>query len=243
MKQTDLKISIAIFWQGYFLSSSMDFLQFLSWACIVFTVWMFTTGLNDLKKMRESRSTENIQFLPFLTTCLNNLGWLYYGSLKSDHTIMLVNTIGAFFQILYIVVYFLYTKQRRYLLLWILMAGMVLMCAWFYFTLLVTEGEDQLNQLGLTCSVFTVSMYMSPLADLVAIIRSGNAQCLSFPLTVATFFTSSSWVLYGLQLTPNDYYIVVPNAPGIITSLIRFYLFWKFGTSRQSSPSYRPMQI
>lgn len=39
------------------------------------------------------------------------------------------------------------------------------------------------------------------------IIRSSNVQCLSFPLTVATFFTSTSWVLYGLQL--NDYYITV----------------------------------
>lgn len=37
--------------------------------------------------------------------------------------------------------------------------------------------------------------------------RSGDVQCLSFPLTVATFFTSTSWVLYGLQLI--DYYIMV----------------------------------
>lgn len=221
----------------------MDFLWFLSWACIVFTVGMFTTGLNDLRKMRESRSTENIQFLPFLTTCLNNLGWLYYGLLKRDQTIMLVNVVGALFQILYISMYFLYTKQRRYVLLRIIFAGTVLFCGWFYFTLVLREGEDQLNQLGLTCSVMTVSMYLSPLADLVGIVRSGNAQCLSFPLTVATFFTSSSWVLYGLQLTPNDYYIVVPNTPGIITSLIRFYLFWKFGTFSQSSPPYRPLQM
>ncbi|KAK2844607.1 hypothetical protein Q5P01_011266 [Channa striata] len=43
---------------------------------------MFSTGLTDLKKMKESKSADNIQFLPFLTTCLNNLGWLYYGLLK-----------------------------------------------------------------------------------------------------------------------------------------------------------------
>lgn len=35
----------------------------------------------------------------------------------------------------------------------------------------------------------------------------------------------------------------VPNSPGIITSLIRFYLFWKFGNSPQSSPSYKPIPI
>lgn len=35
----------------------------------------------------------------------------------------------------------------------------------------------------------------------------------------------------------------MPNTPGIITSLIRFYLFWKFGSSPQGSPSYKPIPI
>ncbi|XP_042346205.1 sugar transporter SWEET1 [Plectropomus leopardus] len=219
----------------------MDLLQLLSWACIVFTVGMFSTGLTDLKKMRESKSADNIQFLPFLTTCLNNLGWLYYGILKKDQTIILVNVIGALLQILYIIVYLHYTKQKRLVMSQILAAGAVLTCGWFYFTKFLPEGETRLSQLGLTCSVVTVSMYMSPLIDLVEIVRSGNVQCLSFPLTVATFFTSTSWVLYGLQL--DDYYIVVPNTPGIFTSLIRFYLFQRFASTSQSSPSYKSLQM
>lgn len=206
----------------------------------MFTVGMFSTGLTDLKKMRETKSADNIQFLPFLTTCLNNLGWLYYGILKRDQTIVLVNIIGAFLQVLYIVTYLLYTKQKRQVMLQTLAAGSVLTCGWFYFASFLPEGESRLNQLGLTCSVVTVSMYMSPLTDLVGIIRSGNVQCLSFPLTVATFFTSTSWVLYGLQL--NDYFIVVPNTPGILTSLIRFYLFRRYAPSNQS-PGYKSMQI
>uniref|UniRef100_A0A3Q0RSH7 Sugar transporter SWEET1 n=1 Tax=Amphilophus citrinellus TaxID=61819 RepID=A0A3Q0RSH7_AMPCI len=219
----------------------MDLLPLLSWACIVFTVGMFSTGLTDLKKMRESKSSDNIQFLPFLTTCLNNLGWLYYGILKKDQTIILVNIIGALLQILYIIMYFRYTKQKRLVSSQTLTAVIVLTCGWLYFTMFLTDRDIQLNQLGLTCSVVTVSMYLSPLTDLVEIVRSGNVQCLSFPLTVATFFTSTSWVFYGLQL--NDYYIVVPNTPGILTSLIRLYLFWKFASVSQSSPSYKPVQI
>lgn len=219
----------------------MEFLQLLSWACIVFTVGMFSTGLTDLKKMQESKSADNIQFLPFLTTCLNNLGWLYYGMLRRDQTLVLVNVIGALLQVLYIVVYFHYTKQKRLVTSQTLTAGMVLTCGWFYFAMFLPPGETRLSQLGLTCSVVTVSMYLSPLTDLVGIVRSGNVQCLSFPLTVATLLTSTSWVLYGLQL--NDYYIVVPNTPGIFTSLIRFYLFWRFASVNQGSPSYRAMHI
>ncbi|XP_020492994.1 sugar transporter SWEET1 [Labrus bergylta] len=219
----------------------MDTLQLLSWTCIVFTVGMFSTGLNDLKKMRENKSADNIQFLPFLTTCLNNLGWLYYGVLKSDQTIILVNVIGALLQILYIVMYLHYSKQKRLAMSQTLAAGMVLTCGWFYFTTYLPEGETRLSQLGLTCSVITVSMYMSPLTDLVAIVRSGDVQRLSFPLTVATFFTSTSWVLYGLQL--GDYFILVPNTPGIFTSLVRLYLFRRFASVSQSTPSYKSMLI
>lgn len=201
---------------------------------------MFSTGLSDLNKMRKSKSADNIQFLPFLTTCLNNLGWLYYGILKQDQTIILVNTIGALLQTLYITMYLKYTSQRMTVASQTVAALVVLTIGWFYFTVFLPPGQSQLNQLGLTCSVVTVSMYLSPLIDLVGIVRSGNVQCLSFPLTVATFFTSTSWVLYGHQL--HDYFIMVPNTPGILTSLIRFYLFWRFG-SADHSPSYKSLLI
>ncbi|KAK7886411.1 hypothetical protein WMY93_026032 [Mugilogobius chulae] len=202
---------------------------------------MFSTGLSDLKKMRETKNTDNIQFLPFLTTCLNNLGWLYYGILKRDQTLILVNVIGASLQTLYIVVFINYTKQKKPFLSQTLFASGVLTAGWFYFSIFLPEGEIRLNQLGLTCSAITVSMYLSPLTDLVNIVRSGNVQCLSFPLTVATFFTSTSWVLYGQQL--DDNYIVIPNMPGILTSVIRFYLFWKFSSTSSSSPAYKSMAM
>lgn len=38
-------------------------------------------------------------------------------------------------------------------------------------------------------------------------VRSRDVRCLSFPLTVATLLTSTSWLLYGLQVS--DLYIVV----------------------------------
>lgn len=219
----------------------MELLSLLSWACIVFTVGMFSTGLSDLNKMRQHKSTDNIQFLPFLTTCLNNLGWLYYGHLKMDQTIVSVNVIGATLQILYIIVFIHYTKQKKPFVSQTLFAGAVLAGGWFYFSAFLPAGDTRLNQLGLTCSVITVSMYLSPLTDLVTIVRSHDVRCLSFPLTVATFLTSTSWVLYGLQL--NDYYIVVPNMPGILTSIIRFYLFWRFASHTQTSSGYKAMAM
>ncbi|MGH0189888.1 UNVERIFIED_CONTAM: hypothetical protein FKN15_039569 [Acipenser sinensis] len=63
-----------------------------------------------------SRSTENVQLLPFLTTNLNNLGWLYYGYLKDDWTLITVNLIGATLQTAYMLAYFFYSVEKVHLL-------------------------------------------------------------------------------------------------------------------------------
>ncbi|KAE8589104.1 hypothetical protein XENTR_v10022888 [Xenopus tropicalis] len=204
----------------------MDWMWLLSGACIVFTLGMFSSGLSDLRVMVAKRSVENIQFLPFLTTDLNNLGWFYYGYLKGDGTLIIVNLIGASLQTLYMAAYILYSLERRYVVSQVLVSLGVLFLAHCYFTLWTPDINSRLNQLGLFCSIFTISMYLSPLADLAQIIKSKSTKCLSFPLTVATFLTSTSWVLYGW--VQSDLYITVPNFPGIVTSLLRFWLFSRY---------------
>ncbi|NXK28252.1 SWET1 protein, partial [Arenaria interpres] len=192
---------------------------------------------SDLRQMFATKSVENIQFPPFLTTCVNNLGWLGYGCLKQDQTLIAVNAIGAALQTLYILVYLYYSPMKRPKLLQTLLLLAVLVTGYSYFTLLIADQQTRLARLGLFCSVFTISMYLSPLADLAKIVRSKSTCCLSFPLTVTTFLASTSWTLYGLQL--HDPYITVPNVPGIVTSVVRFWLFWRYPPS-QDKP-YRPL--
>ncbi|XP_030697639.1 sugar transporter SWEET1 isoform X3 [Globicephala melas] len=144
----------------------------LSGACVLFTLGMFSTGLSDLKHMRMTRSVDSVQFLPFLTTDVNNLSWLSYGALKGNWTLIVVNAVGAVLQTLYILVYLHYCHRKA------------------------------------------------------KVIRTKSTQRLSLSLTIATLLTSASWTFYGFRL--KDPYIVVPNLPGILTSFIRFWLFWKY---------------
>ncbi|NXJ99825.1 SWET1 protein, partial [Corythaixoides concolor] len=218
---------------------------------------------SDLRQMLATKSVENIQFLPFLTTDVNNLSWLGYGCLKQDWTLIAVNTVGAALQTLYILAYLYYSPAKvggqlpgwvrgpggtlaltvpsslpqRPVLLRTLLLLAVLAAGYGYFTLLIADGRTRLARLGLFCSVFTISMYLSPLADLAKIVRSKSTRCLSFPLTVTTFLASTSWTLYGLQL--RDPYIMVPNVPGIVTSVVRFWLFWRYPAGQEKP--YRPL--
>ncbi|XP_054507214.2 sugar transporter SWEET1 isoform X2 [Agelaius phoeniceus] len=211
-------------------------LSVLAGLCLAATLAMFATGLSDLRQMLATKSVENIQFLPFLTTDANNLSWLGYGCLKGDGTVITVNAIGAALQTLYILVYLYYSPAKRPVLLQVLLLLAVVVTGCGYFTILVDTGT-RLTHLGLFCSVFTISMYLSPLADLAKVIRSKSTRLLSFPLTVTTLVASSSWTLYGLQL--HDPYITVPNVPGIVTSLVRFWLFQRY-RPEQDKP-YSPL--
>lgn len=141
-------------------------LSVLAGLCLAATLAMFATGLSDLRQMLATKSVENIQFLPFLTTDANNLSWLGYGCLKGDGTVITVNAIGAALQTLYILVYLYYSPAKRPVLLQVLLLLAVVVTGCGYFTILVDTGT-RLTQLGLFCSVFTISMYLSPLADLV----------------------------------------------------------------------------
>ncbi|XP_067832189.1 sugar transporter SWEET1 [Heptranchias perlo] len=152
---------------------------------------------------------------------------------------MTVNSIGVTLQTCYILAYLYFSTEKFPLIVKVSFAVAVLAAVSFYFSTMVPDAELRLNELGLLCSAFTISMYLSPLADLAKIIRTRSTKCLSFSLTVATVLTSTSWTLYGLQLS--DYYIVIPNVPGILTSLIRFWLFWRFLPAQEKYP-YRPVQ-
>ncbi|XP_075856307.1 sugar transporter SWEET1 isoform X2 [Microcebus murinus] len=178
----------------------------LSGVCVVFTLGMFSTGLTDLRHMRMTRSVDSVQFLPFLTTEVNNLGWLSYGALKGDGTLIVVNAVGAVLQALYISAYLHYCPRKRAVLLQTATLLGVLLLGYGYFGLLVPDPEARLQQLGLFCSVFTISMYLSPLTDLAKVIQTKSTQCFSFSLTIATLLTSVSWCLYGFRL--RDPYIM-----------------------------------
>ncbi|KAM9243452.1 sugar transporter SWEET1 isoform 1-T1 [Dugong dugon] len=210
----------------------------LSGACVLFTLGMFSTGLSDLRHMRVTRSVDNVQFLPFLTTDVNNLSWLSYGVLKGDGTLIVVNAVGAVLQTLYILVYLHYCPRKQTLLLQTATLLGVLLMGCGYFWLMVPDPASRLQQLGLFCSVFTISMYFSPLTDLANVIKTQSTQRLSYSLTIATLLTSASWTLYGFRL--RDPYITVPNLPGIFTSVIRLWLFWKY--PQEKDKHYRLLQ-
>ncbi|XP_060057551.1 sugar transporter SWEET1 isoform X2 [Erinaceus europaeus] len=84
----------------------------LSGACVFFTLCMFSSSLSDLRHIWMTQNVDRVQFLPFLVMDVNTLGWLSYGALKGDWTIIIVNVVGAVLQTLYVLVYLHYSPRK-----------------------------------------------------------------------------------------------------------------------------------
>ncbi|XP_069931158.1 sugar transporter SWEET1-like [Oryctolagus cuniculus] len=148
---------------------------------------MFSIGLSDLRHVQMTRSVDSIQFLPFLTTDVNNLGWLSYGTMKGDGLLMSVNAVGAVLQTLCILVSPLYCPQKPAVLLPTTSLLRFLLQGYAYLWLPCLTPRP-----GFSC-VFTISMYLSLLADVAKVIQTKSTKRLSFSRL-------PPWSLYGFRL-------------------------------------------
>lgn len=213
------------------ITRRMSALEILSNACIFFTIAVFSTGIPQCWEMMKQKNTNNIPFLPYVMTSVNNMMWILYSRLIHDFTVFIVNTIGVTLQIIYIIVYLSYSKVKAKEFRMVVMAALFVILSFLYVHF---QNDDPLatNLVGITCTVMTILMFSSPLAELKTAVLEKSMKSISFPLTVATFFCTGLWVTYGALIS--DTFLIIPNVLGLLTSLPRFYFFAKFRGEKYS---------
>lgn len=213
----------------------MSLLDLLSWAAIVATVGLFLSGLLQCSQMVTSKSTENIPFLPFLTTNFNCLMWASYGFLKGDTTVIIVNTTGACLQTLYILCFLHYHKQKAIALKQLVYVVIAAVCLYMYIVFMLTGTEERTWYLGKACIIVTVTMQASPFAAVAEVFRTKSTKSMPFVFSLLITVVSFIWLCYGYLV--EDINIQVPNFSGVILGLIQLSLFVVFPTHRASQQS------
>ncbi|CAK8695069.1 unnamed protein product [Clavelina lepadiformis] len=204
----------------------IHWLNIASNGCIFFTIVMFATGIPQCLQMIKTKSTKNITFLPYLMTNINNVSWIVYGQMTENFTIIFVNVVGSILQTIYmsVFVYFSTTKNRE--IQQTSLSAITAVVVWFISTQMVNDAEFSIYIVGIVSCCITMLMFSSPLAEINTVLKNRSTSTISFPLTVASFLCATSWFLYGLLL--KDFFIVIPNSVGILTSIARFYLFYMY---------------
>jgi solute carrier family 50 protein (sugar transporter) len=198
------------------------FVEFLSVTATASTIGLFLCGIQICSRIRQRGSTEGTAVAPFLLTSISCICWLGYGVIRSDRTVIFVNTVGFIVQSIYLYYYFIKTRVKSRLNK-LLTFELLVAVGTYYFVYGDTSQEGKENILGIICMVLNILTIGSPLFDIGQVIRSKSTESLPFMLCVGNMVVSVQWLLYGVLV--DDFYMKVPNAVAVVISAIQLSLF------------------
>ncbi|KAL3643576.1 Bidirectional sugar transporter sweet2 [Castilleja foliolosa] len=188
---------------------------------------LFVSPIPTFRRIIRARSTEEFSGLPYIYALLNCLICLWYGMpIVSSGIILIatVNSVGAIFQSIYIIIFIIYAdKGRKLKMLGLLVAVFSLFAVVVVVSIRIFEPPNRQLFVGYLSVFSLISMFASPLFIINMVIRTKSVEYMPFYLSLATFLMSLSFFIYGLF--KEDLFISVPNGVGAILGIIQLALY------------------
>ena len=155
-----------------------------------------------------------------LCSFLNCILWSDYGLITNQFSIYLANGLGGTITLIYITIFLIHVADRKVLLS--LFYNFFLICCiveiYFVFYYLVPSKVT-----GIIANIFNVLMYAAPGEKIYQICKGASYQLIPIWSTIGGTACSTSWMCYGFY--QNDYYVVIPNALGVLASIVQIVIF------------------
>ena len=155
-----------------------------------------------------------------LCSFLNCILWSDYGLITNQFLLYLANGLGGTITLIYITIFLIHVADRKVLLS--LFYNFFLICCiveiYFVFYYLVPFKVT-----GIIANVFNVLMYAAPGEKIYQICKGASYQLIPIWSTIGGTACSTSWMCYGFY--QNDYYVVIPNALGVLASIVQIVIF------------------
>ncbi|GMY33442.1 bidirectional sugar transporter SWEET2-like [Fagus crenata] len=210
----------------------------------IFAFGLFVSPMPTFRRIIRNQSTEQFSGLPYMYALLNCLLCMWYGMplVSSDNLlVMTVNSIGAVFQLIYIILFIVYAEKTKKLRMLGLLLGVFVLYA------IVVAGSLQIIDrsvrrifVGFLSSASLVSMFASPLFIINLVIRTKSVEFMPFYLSLSTFLMSTFFLLYGLF--NSDAFVYVPNGMGTILGVVQLVLYFYY-KSRSREDSREPLIV
>ncbi|KAK8947385.1 Bidirectional sugar transporter SWEET14 [Platanthera zijinensis] len=174
----------------------------------------------------KKKSTGEFQCFPYVITLFSSMLWVYYACLKSNALLLLIiNFIGCFIEIGYIIMYLIYAPRTTKLItartvafLNIAMFGLILAC-----TLLLSHGHQRTNILGWICAAFSACVFVAPLSIMRLVILTKSVEFMPFFLSFSLTINASIWLGYGVL--SKDKFVALPNILGLVLGILQIALY------------------
>lgn len=197
------------------------------WAGNVFSVIFFSAPiLQIIKLIKKEIPVSTIPAPLFIFSILNCLLWTCYGILISETSLYVCNSIGAILTSVWIIIYLFFLFKKRY----IHYAFVVFVLFDFVFQIIFfcfyvgNKSETLKKAISYVAMVINVVMYAAPGEKLLTVIKTNNYKLLPIASSVAAFFNSLSWFMFGLL--KGEVGIIVPNVLGMALAVMQLGVFW-----------------
>lgn len=154
----------------------------------------------------------------------NCLLWTFYGLPfihPHDFWVVLTNSFGCAFALMYIAPYVLYaTRKERLSMLWKLCAILASFVIMAVLVLILDKSQgNRIMVVGILCAVVSSGMHTTLLSQLGTAIHTKDTKYLQPTASMAAFLKGAIWTAYGIVNL--DMYIVIPNGVGVGIGLIQ----------------------
>ncbi|KAI0524405.1 hypothetical protein KFK09_003773 [Dendrobium nobile] len=188
----------------------------------------------------KNKSVEHFSVVPYIATLLNCMLWVLYGMpfVKPNSTLIItINGAGTMIELIYIIIYVLYSDgSRRIKALLLLFTDIAFIAVVAAIVLSIFKSHEERTLIvGILCIVFCIMMYASPLSIMKRVIKTKSAEYMPLYLSIAYFFNGLCWTTYSLIHL--DVNLTIPNATGLLFAIAQLLLhaIYNKSTKRESN--------
>ncbi|KAG2684895.1 hypothetical protein I3760_10G097200 [Carya illinoinensis] len=180
----------------------------------LFAIGLFVSPIPTFKRIVRNKSTEQFSGLPYIYALLNCLICLWYGMPIVSPNIILVatvNSIGAFFQLIYLSIYIAFAgKAIKLKMLGLLIAVFAIFGTTVYVSMRFFDSHERQTFVGYLSVASLITMFASPLFIINLVIKTRSIEFMPFCLSLSTFLMSLSFFAYGvLKYDPFIYVSII----------------------------------
>ena len=188
---------------------------------------MFATPMSAVLKARKDESLGSLNPIPWPAITGNCIAWIGYSYFKGDWFVFCANQPGFLMGMFYSLtaVGLAPRKTKDQLITIFQLLSLVLPSCGVVLSVALGDSVSHKKKTfiwGLLCNLILVIYYSAPLSTLVHVVKTKSAASLHWPSCLMNFCNSTCWIAYGAAI--QDYFILSPNAAGMVLSLIQLCL-------------------
>ncbi|ETO67575.1 hypothetical protein F442_15362 [Phytophthora nicotianae P10297] len=185
--------------------------------------------LPDFWRIHKNRCTGEVSILPVVLLFANCYMWVLYAYLVDNiFPLFAVTLLGITTSIVFICIYYRWTKNRLYVVK-VCSIALVLLAIGTLYYILATNGVTNQSEaavektLGFIAVAFNLVLYASPLETMKTVVQTKNAS--SVPISISSTFLVNAvlWVIFAVAVS--DMFVLVPNAIGAFLCAIQVMLY------------------